>query len=131
MGLVVTAAGLLDRMQDRAGGPASGSGPDLTLELADDSPWSLARCALRGEPPQLHIQGDVLLASEIHWLVDHVRWDIEEDLSRLIGDAPARALGALAQRAVRLLREFAPGAAGKSDAGAGGAGAAADPLARR
>jgi ubiquinone biosynthesis protein UbiJ len=130
MMLVVTAAGLFDRVLDGAGGPATGFGADLRLELAEEAPWSLARALLRGEPPPLQIQGDVQLASEIHWLIDHVRWDIEEDLSRLIGDAPARALGAIAQRAVRVLREFAPGAA-SGKGGAGAAGAAVDPLARR
>ncbi len=136
MGLLVTAAGLFDRVVDDvghgAGGPGSGSHPsDLTLELTEDSPWELARAALRGERPPLRIDGDVQFASEINWLVDHVRWDIEEDLSRLIGDAPARALGALAQRVVRALREFAPGAASTDGAGTGSAAGAADPLARR
>ena len=38
------------------------------------------------------------LAAEVNWLVDHVRWDAEEDLSRIIGDAPAHsAMQALRQ----------------------------------
>jgi hypothetical protein len=41
----------------------------------------------------VRIAGDVQLAAEVQWLVDHVRWDLEEDLSRVIGDAPAHAMG--------------------------------------
>jgi hypothetical protein len=40
----------------------------------------------------VRIAGDVQFAAEINWLVEHVRWDLEEDLSRLIGDAPAHAM---------------------------------------
>jgi hypothetical protein len=40
----------------------------------------------------VRIEGDVQFAAEVNWLVDHVRWDAEEDLSRLIGDAPAHTI---------------------------------------
>jgi len=97
--LVVTPAGLFDVA------PADAA-PDLTLVLSEESPVELAQSAVRGDKPALRIEGDVQLASEIHWLVDHVRWDAEEDLSRLIGDAPAHALGLAAQRMVAGLRRF-------------------------
>lgn len=103
MGLVVTPAGLFDRVLPLA---SASRAPDLSFELAETSPWALARIALRGERPPLRIEGDVLFASDINWLVDHVRWDIEDDLSRLIGDAPARALGRAAQSALQALRRF-------------------------
>ena len=66
--------------------------------MSDDPPLSLAKGALRGDKPAIRIDGDVQLAADINWLVDHVRWDVEEDLARVIGDAPARALAAVAQR---------------------------------
>jgi ubiquinone biosynthesis protein UbiJ len=47
------------------------------------------------------------LAADINWLVDHVRWDIEEDLSRVFGDAAAHQIALVAKRAVSALREFA------------------------
>ncbi len=100
LGLAVTPAGLLERaVLDAA--------PDLTLTLTEESPLSLAQAALRGKKPPVRIEGDVQLAAEINWLVDHVRWDLEEDLSRLIGDAPARALGQAAQTMLSALRDFA------------------------
>ncbi len=98
--LVATPAGLLE-----LAGPAMN--PDLTLELTEDSPWQLMQVAARGDKPPVRIAGDVQFAAEINWLVDHVRWDMEEDLSRLIGDAPAHAIGQGVRRMAEGLRKFA------------------------
>ena len=97
--LVVTPAGLLD-IADAA------RMPDLTLTVADESPFVLAQTALRGDKPAIRIAGDVQLAAEINWLVDHVRWDVEEDLARVIGDVPAHTVAQVAQRAAQALRQF-------------------------
>lgn len=105
--LLATPAGLLDLASPAAA-------PDLTLTLADDSPWSLAQAALRGEKPPVRIVGDVQFAAEVNWLVDHVRWDIEEDLARLVGDAPAHAMAQAARGMAEALRRFVPGAAAAS-----------------
>jgi ubiquinone biosynthesis accessory factor UbiJ len=120
--LRATPAGLLEL------GPADAP-PDLTLTLAEDSPWTLAQSALRGDKPPVRIAGDVQLAAEVQWLVDHVRWDVEEDLARLFGDAPAHAMGQALRRMAQALRQFAgaarpPGAAPGSPPGdSGGPGA--------
>ncbi|HVZ42437.1 MAG TPA: SCP2 sterol-binding domain-containing protein [Ramlibacter sp.] len=98
--LVATPAGLLDL-------GAEGAQADLTLTITDESPFALAQAALRGDKPALRISGDVQLAAEVQWLVDHVRWDLEEDLARLIGDAPAHAIGQAMRRAADALRQFA------------------------
>lgn len=97
--LVATPAGLLDVAE-------AGARPDLVLTLTQTSPFDLARATARGDKPAVRIQGDVQLAAEINWLVDHVRWDIEEDLSRVIGDAPAHALADAARRVAQGLRSF-------------------------
>lgn len=110
--LLATPAGLLDL------GTAQQQ-PDLTLTLTDDSPWTLAQSALRGDKPAVRIAGDVQLAAEVQWLVDHVRWDVEEDLARVFGDAPAHAMAQVARRMADAVRQFAsrrPGA----DAAPGG-----------
>lgn len=99
MRLVATPAGLLEVA------PVDGT-PDLTLVLTEDSPWALVQSVLRGEKPSVRIDGDVQFAAEINWLVDHVRWDLEEDLSRLVGDAPAHALGQAVHGIARALRQF-------------------------
>ena len=99
MALQVTPAGLFDLAPQ-------GAQPDLRLEVSETSPLSLARGALRGDKPTIRIEGDVQLAAEINWLVDNVRWDVEEDLARVIGDAPARAVASVAARAAAALRRF-------------------------
>ena len=65
---------------------------DLDLAVSDSSLTSLTRDALAGKRPDVRIEGGVQLAAEIGWLMENVRWDVEEDLSRLIGDAPAHSL---------------------------------------
>ena len=97
--LVATPAGLLDL------GSAS-QAADLTLTLTEESPLALAQSALRGDKPAVRIAGDVQLAAEVQWLVDHVRWDLEEDLARVFGDAPAHAMGGVMHRMADAVRRF-------------------------
>ena len=97
--LQATPAGLLDL------GPSSAT-PDLTLTLTETSPFALAQAALRGDKPPVRIAGDVQLAAEVQWLVDHVRWDLEEDLSRIVGDGPAHALGQAGRGMADAVRRF-------------------------
>jgi len=99
MTLTATPAGLLDLATAEAK-------PDLTLAVTEESPLVLAQGMLRGDRPAVRIEGDVQLAAEVNWLVDHVRWDIEEDLSRVIGDAPAHTLGQAARGMAKALRQF-------------------------
>lgn len=104
--LVATPAGLLDRA------PLDAK-PDLVLALTEESPIALAQAAWRGDDkPAVRIAGDVQLAAEVNWLVEHVRWDLEEDLSRVIGDAPAHALGQAARGMAAALRQFPGNVAG-------------------
>ena len=79
--------------------------PHLTLEITEASILVLAQQALRGEKPVVRVEGDVQLAAEVNWLVDHVRWDIEEDLARVLGDAAAHQVAEFG----RLLRKALAG----------------------
>ncbi len=103
--LVATPAGLLDLAPE-------GAVPELTLMVTEASPFALAGAALRGDKPAVRIVGDVQLAAEVNWLVDHVRWDVEDDLARLIGDVPAHAIATGSGRVVAALRRFTGKAAG-------------------
>ena len=85
--VVVTPAGLLDLATQDATS-------DLTLVITEESPFAIAQAVLQGNKPSVRIEGDVQLAAEINWLADNVRWDVEEDLARILGDAPAHMLGA-------------------------------------
>ncbi len=109
MKLLATPAGLLDRAEPDA--PA-----DLTLTVTDESPIQLAQAVLRGTKPGVRIEGDVQLAAEVNWLVDHVRWDLEDDLARVIGDAPAHTVGQVVRSVVTALRRFV--GSRQNDAGA-------------
>ena len=100
---VVTPAGLLDLAVPDAV-------PELTLSVTEESAVAVVQAALRGDKPAVRIEGDVQLAAEVNWLVDHVRWDIEEDLSKIIGDAPAHAAGQAVRRIAQALRTFVSGA---------------------
>lgn len=99
MALQVTPAGLFNLAPE-------GAAPDLQIEVTETSPFALAQAALRGDKPAIRIEGDVQLAAEINWLVDHVRWEVEEDLARVVGDAPAHAVAQVARRAAQALRAF-------------------------
>ncbi|MDB5938033.1 MAG: hypothetical protein JWP77_397 [Polaromonas sp.] len=97
--LIVTPAGLADRV------PAF-SKPDLVLSVAAESPLAVVQSVLAGKTPPVKIEGDVQLAADIGWLAENLRWDAEEDLSRLIGDAPAHALAGAGRRLASGLRQF-------------------------
>ena len=99
MALLATPAGLLDRAEP-------GTQADLTLTVTETSPLALVQQALRADKPGVRIEGDVQLAAEVNWLVDHVRWDLEEDLSRVVGDTAAHTLGNVARSAAAMLRQF-------------------------
>lgn len=98
MQLAATPAGLVEL--------APVANPDLLLTVTDTSPLDIAKVALRGERPAVRIEGDVQFAAEVNWLVDHVRWDAEEDLARLIGDAPAHTVASVARTVGDALRQF-------------------------
>ena len=99
LALRVTPAGLFDLAPE-------GSVPDLQFEVTESSPFAIAQAALAGEKPAIRIAGDVQFAAELNWLADNLRWDAEEDLARLVGDAPAHAACQAARRAADALRAF-------------------------
>lgn len=97
--VVVTPAGLLDLAE-------TASTPDLTLVLTEESPLAIAQALMQGDKPAVRIEGDVQLAAEINWLADNVRWDVEEDLARIMGDAPAHTLAQTARTFAQALQKF-------------------------
>ena len=97
--LLITPAGLTDRAS-----PARK--PDLSLFLEADSPWVMAQSLIDGTRPAVRIEGDVQLAAELAWLSDNLRWDIEEDLARVLGDVPAHALADAGRRLLSGLRDL-------------------------
>jgi len=75
---------------------APGGEPSLSLTLRPGSLPAL----LRGEDHfmrTVEIEGNARLAQEVLHLARHLRWDAEEDLSRIVGDAAAHRLAGLAR----------------------------------
>ncbi len=62
---------------------------DLCVSIKNPSPETVLQMHMTQQKPEIKVEGDVQLAAEINWLFQHVRWDIEEDLSRLLGDGLA------------------------------------------
>jgi ubiquinone biosynthesis accessory factor UbiJ len=65
-----------------------GATRDLTVRL---SPFLLPRLAAREEAAfrEIEMEGDMELAQEVSFLARHLTWDVEEDLSHLVGDIAA------------------------------------------
>ena len=93
-----TPAGLLDLVLDERQ-------PQLRVTVTDNLAQLVGKAA-SGDKPSIHIEGDVALAADINWLIDHVRWDWEEDLSRFVGDAAAHTIGQGLRAALGGLRQF-------------------------
>jgi len=75
----------------QSGRLAPGAQPSLTISVRPDSLPAL----LRGEEHfmrTVEIAGNAHLAQEVLHLARHLRWDFEEDLSKVFGDAAAHAM---------------------------------------
>ena len=81
--------------------------PALAVQIDASNPALLFARSLAGEPPPLTISGDAALATDIQWLVDNLRWDVEADLERFFGPVVARQLGRLGSALAAGLRGLA------------------------
>lgn len=75
---------------------AGGDGADLVVTLRPEALPALMQSEehfIRS----VDVAGDPQLASEVSALMRHLRWDAEEDLSRLVGDVAAHRLMGLAR----------------------------------
>ncbi len=74
------------------------SEPSLIVTIRPDA----LAAAVKGEDHLLRsidVAGNAKLASEVMFLVRHLRWDVEEDLAKFVGDVAARRLSGLARDA--------------------------------
>ena len=111
--VLVTPAGLFE-LDD----PQVALSPDLQLQLAlPDVAQALAALAGDGSP-KVQIEGDAALAADIHWLVDHLRWDVEADLAEALGPAPAHQVVRAGRAIAAALRSLAPTAPAAGGSGA-------------
>ncbi len=66
--------------------------PDATITIP---PSLLLRLMAKDESAKLQIKvdGDTHLATALAKVLSHIRWDYEDDLSKLVGDIPANKVG--------------------------------------
>ncbi len=88
---------------------AAGTAPDVTVRL---TPGLLLRLAARDETAwrEIEVSGDTDFASVINHVARNLRWDVEEDLSRVFGDVAAHRMA----ESGRILRRWGEQAAGNT-----------------
>jgi ubiquinone biosynthesis accessory factor UbiJ len=77
------------------------SGEKASPEANIHAPPSLLLRMMAGdETAKMHIKidGDAHLATEISKVLQHMRWDIEEDLSKVVGDIAAYKIGEVSKK---------------------------------
>ena len=77
--------------------------PTVTLSLTPsiDAVFGLLRDGPRGLTGHLKVEGDVMVAAAVGEIAQQLRWDVEEDLSRVFGDRVAHRMGETARQGVR------------------------------
>jgi ubiquinone biosynthesis protein UbiJ len=98
----VTPAGLLEWC-----GPEPLPGADLRVVVQATNPALALVQALAGTRPQVDVAGDAAFAADLSWLFDNLRWDLQDDLARIVGPAPAREIARLAGGIRRALADAA------------------------
>ena len=97
---------------------------DLTVSIGLGNPAAALFDAVTGQRPRVDIAGDAAFAADVDWLFENLRWDIEDDLARVVGATPARFIARAGRgvagglrEAVRLAGRVVPGGASARTAG--------------
>ena len=81
--------------------------PDLRVSIDAANPALAMAQALAGTRPKVEIAGDAAFATDLNWLFDNLRWDVQDDLAGVVGAAPAREITRIAGGIAAGLREAA------------------------
>jgi ubiquinone biosynthesis accessory factor UbiJ len=112
----VTPAGLLEAFDATAG---SGE-PDLRMCVDATNPaLAVAQWSASGELPRVEVQGDAQFAADLSWLIENLRWDVQDDVARLVGHAPAHELARIGRLLAGGLRVALGALAGGGSRGGG------------
>lgn len=90
--LVITPAGLfeeVDSINDENGAIEEVQGIDLRIRVQSSDFLKQVGLLFKGERLPVVIEGDADFAAVFAWLGENLRWDYEEDFSRIVGDVPA------------------------------------------
>ncbi len=96
---MVTPAGLLEWQAEALSAQA-----DLSLEIEAANPAMEVVRRLAGQAPRIRVNGDAAFAADVSWITDNLRWDLEDDMARVVGQSPAHELARLARAAGQALR---------------------------
>ncbi len=96
----VTPAGLLEWC-----GETPPEAPDLRVVIDASNPALAMAQALAGTRPKIEIAGDAAFATDLNWLFDNLRWDVQDDLARIVGAGPAREIGRIGGGIASALRQ--------------------------
>lgn len=113
----ITPAGLLEWQA-----APSADEPALRLVVDAANPALLVARGLAGDRPGVEVQGDAALAGDVSWLIDNLRWDVSDDLSRFVGPVAAQAIARVGRLLAQGLREtlrLASSLAPRRDSGPG------------
>jgi len=109
--LLITPAGLFEAVAEDASfapaSPVTTQGLTLTVQLGD--PIDLLKRAARGERPEVNIEGDANLAEVASWMMKNLRWDIQDDVARFVGNTPAELLRKVGEGIREALQRWRPG----------------------
>ncbi len=109
--LQITPAGLFEVPDAAASATAMPFNADLRIRVDASNPLLSAVKAAAGERPDIRIEGDAALAGDISWLFDNLRWDMQDDLAKLIGPMAAHETAKVAGAIGAALRRMAGGVA--------------------
>ncbi len=96
----VTPAGLVEWC-----GPVAPEPPDLRVAVDASNPALAAVQAVGGERPRIDVSGDAVFATDVSWVFDNLRWDVQDDLERLVGAPVARELARLGKAVAGAMAE--------------------------
>ncbi len=87
--------------------------PDVTFDVSQDAIWAFLGEGKASAIKFVKMSGDVDFAADLNTIATNLNWEYEEDLSRIIGDAPAyrisREMKEIALAGKRALDEFKGG----------------------
>ena len=96
----ITPAGLVEWL-----GEEPLESPALHLDVDASNPALALVQAFGGSRPQVRVTGSADFAADVDWLIDNLRWDVQDDLARLVGEGPAEQVARLARGAAAGVRE--------------------------
>jgi ubiquinone biosynthesis protein UbiJ len=98
----ITPAGLAEWLADAAAASA-----DLLVAVDCTNPALALTRVVAGDRPQVVVSGDAAFASDVDWLIDNLRWDLQDDLARFVGEMPARQIAKVGGWFASAIREGA------------------------